>query len=542
MLHAEQREIYGLKFDVERFEEVDQSNVKLTVGGEERLLSREAAIHAIAERGFGDAKRFEASELHRFILLALKGGDNQAALIGLSALFKMRPDDQASFAYAQEFLSIPRGVALLEIAVQKVSHEVIPFGFMIAYGASDPKSRWAEVAPKIKKDLVRFKKFCAERLIDLYGEKELTSASKTIALAREVLGVEDPFVAKWNGVEVGLVNAFSIDRRGDIGRYYPLFDLMSEDPALSTALHPIVIDLVSKEVAFLLAQGKPDEALRILSYLDVAKRTPSTHEAVNSALLAMPVQKFLDLDDPRVEAMLRNFSRVDPQVADSYRKLLVAGFRYQLNSRSYARADGLLQRLREVNPDPHELNDQLRYEAALALFRDDKDASAERKLASIETGISVGEWLKLALAGRYFKVNWLILILVVPILCILLYRMLYRLLLAREAARLQASAKKVEEMKRLPEDDAPQRRFVDAKYRQSMNPKMQEYQQLLHTFHLSPAASFSDIKLAYRNLAKANHPDASSASESKASDDFIKIKTTYERILAIRKELGMPVE
>ena len=40
----------------------------------------------------------------------------------------------------------------------------------------------------------------------------------------------------------------------------------------------------------------------------------------------------------------------------------------------------------------------------------------------------------------------------------------------------------------------------------------------------------------------ANHPDASKGGESRAPDDFIKVKTTYERLLAIRKELGMPVE
>ena len=71
-----------------------------------------------------------------------------------------------------------------------------------------------------------------------------------------------------------------------------------------------------------------------------------------------------------------------------------------------------------------------------------------------------------------------------------------------------------------------------------MSPRRYEYDQCLSELGLRSGASAKDIKTAYRNMVKAVHPDLHGEAGS-GSGKFVNLTTTYNRILELRKELGI---
>ncbi|MBL7661982.1 DnaJ domain-containing protein [bacterium] len=60
-----------------------------------------------------------------------------------------------------------------------------------------------------------------------------------------------------------------------------------------------------------------------------------------------------------------------------------------------------------------------------------------------------------------------------------------------------------------------------------------EYSRLLHQFGLDDAATDDEIKQQYRRFVKEYHPDTNP--DPARVEQFIKLKATYEKILAMRK-------
>jgi DnaJ-domain-containing protein 1 len=89
------------------------------------------------------------------------------------------------------------------------------------------------------------------------------------------------------------------------------------------------------------------------------------------------------------------------------------------------------------------------------------------------------------------------------------------------------------------EEDTDPRVFVTARGVKSEHSKYPyEYISAVYELGLSADASMKEIKAAYRSKMKGIHPDAVQ-SQQRDTGEFIHVKQVYERIIALRKELGL---
>ena len=70
------------------------------------------------------------------------------------------------------------------------------------------------------------------------------------------------------------------------------------------------------------------------------------------------------------------------------------------------------------------------------------------------------------------------------------------------------------------------------------DPVMREYVEALHDLKLGEGATLRDIKYAYRTTVKELHPDVQRGHDH-ASEGFIELTKLYERILSLRRQLGL---
>ena len=78
--------------------------------------------------------------------------------------------------------------------------------------------------------------------------------------------------------------------------------------------------------------------------------------------------------------------------------------------------------------------------------------------------------------------------------------------------------------------------------KKGLSPRMYEYIGLLRTFDLGPEADLRDIKGAYRQAVKAVHPDVNPQATEDDKKLFVEYTSAYERIVDLRKSLGLAMD
>ena len=364
---------------------------------------------------------------------------------------------------------------------------------------------------------------------------DLKEAGQITDLEGGLFGLDDEQHVQRRLLNEKIQRAFQGVSRGELEEMHPLLDLAKKDAGLSTLLSALILKGLHQAASDMLQRGDPANAVNALALTDLRWRTPTTHSLITTALRDMSVYaKPLPLESGSRQFLVL-LSQKDPAVKDAYLAYLERQAWLQLQQGRPDRVPPIVAEVLQIRPDPDPRNDQIRIQQALVLAQQGNRDAARGWLQELQTGLPLGAWTQLFFAGAFMR-PWLLL-LVLVMLAAGVATGVHVLRRRRELdleARVHAAARG---------DDEPE--YVNIPLfshsgAHGLSPKMQEYRGYLRELGLPRDADLKSIKAAYRNAVKGVHPDLSPVQSQADSERFIQLTGVYERLLALRKELGLP--
>ena len=548
----------GLSFPVEAIDRASGGEVLVRLGGVETLTTSEAVERFVVETTLGDQKlalRLEAAALLRFAEECFKREQFEWAGLALRAM-RWRPaaieDDLVeSFDVLSEGSSLTSGVdrvaraALLPL-FEPERYPRLTARLVLAAGVRAPEwvrqfaIAYAYGAERAMKE--RLQSELTERL----RRRDLEGAAFFAVFAREVYGQDTVFVQSLTlRIERfrEILRAVTEDNVDALGRA-----LATEiaDSDLRALVGPLAMEGLHMAATRSLEAGDLDGALEILARVDTLKRTPTTHQLTSTALERLHPRPGSALQRAEVLNYLDFIARHDESLAQLYKGKLTEAIDLLLEAGKGNESEPLLDRLKQLVGSSDPLLDTIRVRQARAYFGAGFHSSAERKLREVSAGSFRAMFLRFQLAIVNMSVETL------GVLLLLCFLLIVRMLVSIK--RGGPSSLKSERLAGDPsrsssrgvgggsgatlsqpeEEDAP-RGFVVNELRR-MSPSAQEYQRCLAVLGLTPHADLRAIKNAYRKLVKDVHPDRHKNQDEEASNRFIELTRTYDRILELRKE------
>ena len=241
-----------------------------------------------------------------------------------------------------------------------------------------------------------------------------------------------------------------------------------------------------------------------------------------------------------IKRFLLALGQFDPSLKEIFEKKLVAQFRAALSKHDIAQAERVMGMLVSARPDPNLANDQLRIEYAQFLREVGKLAQSQTQLKRVQTG------LPFLLRLGIFTSDYLGISLFNFIALLISGVLLSSLLVIRFSALIKEGGRKISQAapnlktgfsRTRVESDSDNFTTPGFRRMQKTSPERAEYLRCLEVLGLTGEASFKQIRYAYREAVKTHHPDRQE--EGRTTDRFVDLNQTYERIIELRKALGL---
>lgn len=320
-------------------------------------------------------------------------------------------------------------------------------------------------------------------------------------------------------------------RSGNFEKFESSLRVISMDPILKDGFSIVAPTMTLAFAQKQLEAQRAGLALRSVASLDFSLRSNAHHEVLSKILAAITVDDVSVFSAPAVQKALWSYASKDEAIKSAYIQLLSSLIR---EIASTPRADMgvvLLSNLRELRPDPSVDNNALRVVLGEALLKQGRREVGSKLLA--EAGVSESasvKWMGFA----------------VPLFVGIVGALVAQAIMRRR--RTAHGATKQEEAPSNTIHDADDvegsnegrgaRNFVSYTRNPAHVQELSEYEELLGKFSLQVGATSSDIKLAYRNAVKSYHPDLNPHGGQKEADMFISITKIYERLLELHQERG----
>ena len=541
-VHAETHHAFGLKFPVDAISPVDKSTVKVTIQGRSQLVSRDGLDEFLLRHFLSDdedADRFSVEDLWGFLRTALRAGRSELAVVALPALVT-RADDKRQREMA---LELDRGGEAEDLGRAMLqTPDLPPPGFLI--GALILRTSLADVVwvrahggGAVFRYAREVKAAAQQKICESVAAKNIPAAEKVLFVLEQLYGADDKEVAALRSLSGRAKQVLEDIEAHNLDRLYTFSDEGVAGGDLQFMI-PVVVDALNREARVLIAAGKPEEALGALSRVNFERRTETTHALALEAMKALSPARQSPLAYQAIELFVRKLATKDARVRDEYAKQLGQQVEYSLSSRRLGDADYYLRKLIAARPDPHIENDRLRISLAVALLEQGATTDAQDILGGIQTDISFGLRLKLIAVRLLQDSDVLIFVALALILVMALMRgrswsaALERVLTRRRAPEQERVATDSDD------EGEPLAGFAMLSQSRALSPSMQEYLKLLGLFGLDGKATVSEIKRAYRTAVKECHPDYNRQQDARASERFIELTKSYERILELRIAQG----
>ncbi|MBN8550753.1 MAG: J domain-containing protein [Deltaproteobacteria bacterium] len=544
---AESVKVSGLSFPVEALHEVDSSNVKITLFGETEIIARSSLDDFVVHKYFQNTSAAAAlprSGVRSFIQESVAQGKFDRAVDALRDLCRQAGEPDSKVA---EFLvSLPdtsNSGAFFRVASAVLAENncagAAAAEVIVRAGVGD--TEWAKTKG------IRFA-FDHEKKVRALLEAKIRQAAKArnfseigrdVEFYGAVFGTEDPRYLQLVVLEARVAQATEAVQKGDLEALYPLVEQSKSNEELSELLSPLFVETLHTQAAKALTRGDSGNAIHILSHLDIRKRTPTTHELAQRSLQALQPSERPVMAEGGTAAFLRALSESDERVRAAYISYLERSFEYFIEKGSFDDVNYYFEHLTALRPDPNSANDRLRVQQISAYLDRKMMVSARDKLRQVQTGVPLFARARFTLAGLYFDPMYLVISVVsllagaIVILLAELIGKLRRRLMHRISARKAAAASEQEE-------EVIQPAFVQSGLVRSMSPSMIEYRECLEVFGLTSEASLKAIKAAYRHAVKEVHPDLNKDLDQEASERFLLLTKTYERILELYDQAQPP--
>ena len=536
-LNAEPRiiEAYGLPFQLLNYQSTGDGQVLINVHGNDQLVLETRVTPTVIREFFANRVTFESLSLDgvfHFIAQALTAQDRASAMLAMQGVISFADlsspavsagvtsigiSDDPTLGFFKEVLTYtlkgtaaPTFIATLMkiIAAKDIAwlKEIHPSAF-VSYGQALRIVLRDEMYTKIK-------------------ERDVAKAKRVQQLQAACFGDDDIEVRTFRTLFERLESL-----PADADYATKLSDLVNQDPTIKKYFGPLFHDALLEKINRYIQQGSGDRALELLAQLDWSKRTPRIHQLTTDAISKLPQESPAIFEQGQVKDYLVFISEKDPVIRENLIRTLESSIEF--NRSDFPVANSFMKMLKLIRPDPNSLNDHLRIAIAQDLYAQNKDSSARLFLADAS---QVGILNRVSLAFARMKAN-LFAILAILLSIIVLF-ICVGFFLNRRALRKITRIIDVHDELGL-EEDPDRRVFVTARGVKSEHSKYPyEYISAVYELGLSADASMKEIKAAFRSKMKGIHPDAVQ-SQQRDTDEFIHIKQVYERILALRKELGL---
>jgi hypothetical protein len=300
-------------------------------------------------------------------------------------------------------------------------------------------------------------------------------------------------------------------------------------------LKPVLVAEFS-EHAF--KQQQAIAVVRGLSLLDFSQRSSKHHELLLRAAQGIRCRDLAVLKSDVVKKMLIAYSSKDDAIRRQYISFLVSCVEQAGESDDARPGITFISLLSDIRSDPSLENDIVRSNLAESFLDRGDTPGATMALSSVQTQLPWINRFRLLVKSDAYVLGMVLLGLLVVL------RWLFKaggLLQHASSSQKQAAANQaIPEGTQATDNDRSKDRnhahYTDPSLSKQAYRELDEYGDCLSKLRLQPGASLSEIKIAYRNIVKALHPDMNPNATKQDTDRFIDLTKTYERLLVLHEE------
>lgn len=467
--------ILGVKFPVDKYEEVDNNSVIVTIGGISRLLGKDQVEDFIVQNSIGAIK--SPNDLSDFTKRAKASGRTDWALRAVQTLCDERVvlsgkdlivrDVISEFG---EFGNYPKALDP-ECAKEIFLNPDLPppTNLGILYKLS------GVIKEEANKRVPILEKKSAERLIgrllELYGETDL-----------DVQAIKTNFL-KFLDLKESLV-------KGSFNEAEKLVNDLKE-----TSFNVVLNDLIHDGAK---SENNAGKTIKILSF--ALSSRPSTFKILDDAIERLRGEDLLIFSSSKILKFASQSDKFIPKIKDLVNEAL--------STNSFLIAEEGIKALLEISPSDGEraVIRIIEKQRAVGLF-----AEADRAAKLLNRNLTFIEKFRLFL----FSDGWL---LGITGFSLALTLVLFTL----KKKRIKVQQLEEENPKEVP-------KFVTMQRASGLDRRKDEYAILLEFFELSGEVTEREIKNAFRKKIKEVHPDLVEGQ----NQDFLKTKESYERLLEL---------
>lgn len=539
--------ISGLSFPVDEIAPVDAKNVRVSLFGTAEIVSRDKIESYVIQKYFSSPEHvsnFSFETLREFIKTSVKDDRFDQAVAAFEALcvrdgvsrskeiLDLLRALEASFSNLEFFKRLFPGTQESHCPDEIVAEALFQAGFTDREWLRAKGLREVYVHDASLRAVTEQKAYQAglahnfdemARVVDFYG----------IAF-----GAEDSRALELKAIVSKIQLAVEEMKRGELDALYPIIDLSRSGNWLSEMLFPLLIEKMHEGASEAIERHDEERALTVLSHIDIKKRTPTTHDLILKAVRALVPNERPVILDSAVALMLRTVSIGDARVRQAYTSYLDRLFLFFIDHSMVDSVNTHFDKLTLLRPDPDAANDRIRLKQISAYLRQNRIHSATEELAQIESGVPLLYKLRFALGGLYFDQQYFV-VAIASVLGAAVILFAISLFLRLKVWVLEAFRSRKPSPTQEVEDEIPPT-FVQSGFIRSMSPSMVEYRECLSVFGLVPGVTLKEIKAAYRMAVKEVHPDLQKKLDADASERFINMTKTYERILELHEQVDLP--
>lgn len=526
--------IYGFEFEVDELLNVDAQNVEVRLLGERRIVARAQVGRFIASKYFEqDPPVLEAKALKTFIRNSLRQGDVALAAAALKAFLRLPALDAVKVdGFLGELEPTDKTIELFQyllLHTQEFSNlQLIGPAAVFFAGFEDPQWLRSNAVKQIYVFKNSLRIFLRGRFFTALASGNVEAQLKILRLAGEFFGGADPDYQHLLVSQQSVTQLFNALQKRDLEALRPVVARVSSDEALDRALAPVLVSTLHAAIQKALESSELKLALDLLGLIQVHWRTPTTHALVLELLGRIPANFPLFPALGEAEHFILAIAQKDDAIRAALIDFLEARAALFVEAANPGLIEGCLQVLIQLRPDPNSRNDSLRFEEAY-LFAELGNIEAGRaKFEQIKTPLSLSEHARAIWASLYVDIYMF--------LASILAGLLLAYMVGARVARLLV----LPLLRSLPNDPAdpqPWRFRLKRAFKGTNEDARAEYYGLLGQLGLGKKASRVRIKQAYRNLVKEVHPDI--VKTDQAQSRFIELNSAYERIMKLRKALGL---
>lgn len=550
---AEPVNVDGLALRVDQLVPVDESNIKVKLGSDERVIAKTELSRYALEQFFSQKDLFsllEPSEVEKFIIASIDGGKYEQATVALRGVVAQSDSNDIRVPEILEVIGAnPKSIQVLKDLLKSLPDSFtsprIICVLLSQIGHADLPWLRANAVRRIYLFGDELRVYLKEHLYSAISKGRSEIAQQTLQFYGELFGNDDSDFKRLNALNLKFQRLSEGIRKDDIDSIFPLVELGEDSDILRRLIAPGIVEAVHKSAETSILKGDYEAALNILSNIEFDKRTPTTHALILRALGSTKPPASSIVENAKITGLIKQIAQVDDGVRQAFLQFLERTALYNAGDPSFRDIGDLMSLIVTMRPDPSRDNDALRAHVAISLVNRGRVMQARSLLSDMRTREPFFERLRvgwaLFMADDFSRT-------LVAIAGILLFGLIGLRLQGtklnlpkfksrdKSAQNKNAGYRTRASVESETEDDYIPPQFVTA--RAHGDTFIKEYHERLVEFGLKADADLRMIKAAYRTKAKEIHPDYGHQDSTSDPQQFIDLKSNYERLIELRKRLG----